>query len=163
MTTEPRWLSDDEQALWRLILRAIRKIERRMDEVVMAEGDLSVSDFAVLATLSEVFDRRLRLRDLCVELDWDRSRTSHLITRMERRGLVSKKRSAGDARGVVVQLTEEGFNRLKMAVPGHVESVRQLIFDHMVEEDKPALYRFFGGVMHSDHVHGGLPGAVAQS
>lgn len=152
MTTEPRWLNDEEQALWRLILGSIRKINRGMDETLMERGDLSVSEFAVLVTLSEAEDHAMRLRELCTELNWDRSRTSHQITRMERRGLVEKKKSMGDARGVVVQITEEGLVRLEDSVPDHVESVRRLVFDHMNYGDVEALFRFFRGVMAVDNV-----------
>ena len=105
MTTEPRWLNEQEQALWRLILGSIRKINRGMDETLMKGGDLSISEFSVLVALSEADYQQLRLRELCSELEWDRSRTSHQITRMERRGLVEKAKSAGDARGVVVRIT----------------------------------------------------------
>ncbi|WP_293769665.1 MarR family winged helix-turn-helix transcriptional regulator [uncultured Corynebacterium sp.] len=147
MTTEPRWLNEQEQALWRLILGSIRKINRGMDETLMKGGDLSISEFSVLVALSEADYQQLRLRELCSELEWDRSRTSHQITRMERRGLVEKAKSAGDARGVVVRITEEGLQRLEAAVPGHVEAVRRLVFDHMHQEDVASLTRFFQGVM----------------
>ena len=113
----------------------------------MKGGDLSISEFSVLVALSEADYQQLRLRELCSELEWDRSRTSHQITRMERRGLVEKAKSAGDARGVVVRITEEGLQRLEAAVPGHVEAVRRLVFDHMHQEDVASLTRFFQGVM----------------
>lgn len=154
MTVEPRWLSDAEQTLWRLVLGTIRKIDRGMEETLMAGGELSLPEFAVLASLSEAEDKSMRLRELCLELDWDRSRTSHQVTRMDKRGLVQKVRAVGDGRGVVVQITDEGFERLKAAVPDHVESVRRLVFDHLHEEDIPALSRFFEGVMKVNNIPG---------
>ncbi len=147
VTSEPRWLNDEEQALWRLILGSIRKINREMDDSLIECGDLSISEFSVLVALSEVQGRRMRMRELCSELGWDRSRTSHQITRMERRGLVQKTKAEGDGRGVVVRITEDGFSRLELAVPDHVESVRRLVFDHMNRADMDALFRFFHGVM----------------
>ena len=66
---------------------------------------------------------------------------------MEKRGLVSKQKSPGDARGVLVALTEDGLQRLEAAAPGHVESVRRLVFDHLDDADIPALTRFFQGVL----------------
>lgn len=120
----------------------------------MAGGEVSASEFSVLVSLSEAVDKQLRLRELCTSLEWDRSRTSHQVTRMERRGLVTKSKSVGDARGVVVTITEEGMTRLKRAAPEHVESVRRLIFDHLKEEDVPALLRFFQGVLDVDNLPG---------
>lgn len=154
MTSTPRWLNDDEQELWRQLLAASRKISRAIDETLQKGQDLSSSEFSVLVSLSEAEDGKLRLRDLCSELDWDRSRTSHQVTRMQRRGLVNKSPSAGDARGVEVCLTEDGLRRLVAAAPEHVESVRRLVFDHLDEETAAAMRRFCAGVAAVDNVPG---------
>ena len=140
---EPRWLSDEEQALWRLCLASVRKASRCIDETLQRGYELSTPEFAVLVSLSESPHHEIRLRDLCSDLNWDRSRTSHQITRMERRGLVRKQKCAGDARGVVVELT------------AHVESVRQLLFDHLTEEEARALKGFMEKVINVK----GIPGA----
>lgn len=155
----PRWLTDDEQALWRSLLAAQRKVNRVIDETLQVGSDLSSSEFAVLVSLSEADAHKQRLRDLCAGLNWDRSRTSHQVTRMERRGLVNKCKSPGDARGVLVCLTEEGMTRLQQAAPEHVESVRRLIFDHLDPDDVPALERFLEGIKAVSNVPG-ADGAV---
>ena len=154
MANDARWLNDEEQALWRLILAGMRKIDRVMDETLLATSDLSSSEFAVLVPLSEAENQSLRLRDLCASLDWDRSRTSHQITRMERRGLVTKRRSEGDARGVVVSLTDDGMRRLEAAAPEHVESVRRLVFDHMTPEQHSHLRDYLTNLLAVSNVPG---------
>lgn len=154
MATEARWLNDDEQSLWRLILASMRKIERGMDDTLQVGSDLSSSEFSVLVSLSEAEEQSLRLRDLCAQLEWDRSRTSHQITRMERRGLVSKHKSEGDARGVIVTLTGEGQRRLEQAAPEHVESVRRLVFDHLDPKMVPVLREFMENIVAVDNVPG---------
>lgn len=140
--TTPRWLTDEEQALWRLLLDTSRQAQRCMEEQLQSVHDLSYSEFSVLVSLSEAPGTEIRLRDLCLALTWDRSRTSHQITRMERRGLVTKCKCSGDARGVVVELTDEGRRRLDAAAPQHVELVRRMIFDRLAADDIPALRRF---------------------
>lgn len=152
--TTPRWLNDEEQALWRLMLAASRKMDRCLDETLQAGNDLSTSEFSVLVSLSEGEGPGLRLRDLCNDLDWDRSRTSHQITRMEKRGLVSKEACEGDARGVIVVLTEEGSRRLERAAPDHVESVRRLIFDHLTGEQADVIKGFLEALAAVDNVPG---------
>ena len=147
MATEARWLNDDEQSLWRLILAGMRTIDRVIDDTLQAGSDLSSSEFSVLVSLSEAEDQALRLRDLCAGLDWDRSRTSHQITRMERRGLVTKRKSEGDARGVIVSLTDEGMRRLRSAAPEDVEIVRRVVFDHMTPEQHVQLKTFMEQVI----------------
>ncbi|AKK08476.1 MarR family protein [Corynebacterium atrinae] len=164
MATETRWLNDEEQAFWRLMLAATRKIDRVLDDTLEAVSGVSASEFAVLVSISEAPDQTLRLRDLCNSLDWDRSRTSHQITRMERRGLVTKNKSECDARGVEVTLTDEGLKRLSDAAPDHVESVRRVVFDHMTPEQMTALTSFWKGVVDVDNVigHSGIsPGLGA--
>lgn len=147
MTTEPRWLSDEEQAFWRLLLAARRTLDQVVDTALNESADLSSPEFAVLVALSEADEQRLRLRELCTELGWDRSRTSHQITRMERRGFVSKEKSPGDARGVVVCITHTGMKHLEQAAPDHVETVRRAVFDHLAPEDVPAIARFFEAIL----------------
>lgn len=147
MTTQPRWLSDEEQRLWRLLLDATRKVARTIDETLLETAELSTSEFAVLVALSESPDHVLRLRELCSALNWDRSRTSHQITRMERRGLVTKAKSPGDARGVLITLTQDGWTRLEAAVPDHVETVRRLVFDHIQPDDLENLEAFLHRVI----------------
>ncbi|SDL65787.1 DNA-binding transcriptional regulator, MarR family [Corynebacterium mycetoides] len=154
MAEQPRWLNDNEQALWRLLLAATRKLDRVIDETLQAGSTLSSSEFSVLVALSEAKGHELRLRDLCAQLDWDRSRTSHQVTRMEKRGLLTKCKSPGDARGVLVQLTDEGMERVAQAAPDHVESVRRIVFDHLNPDDVPALQRFFTGIMEVDNLPG---------
>lgn len=123
------------------------KLARAIDESVQQSSNLSYSEFGVLVELSEAENRTLRLRDLCAHLEWDRSRASHQVTRMEKRGLVTKEPSPGDGRGVLVSLTEEGFSRLQAAVPEHVEVVRRMVFDHMEPSSAPVLEEFFAGII----------------
>ena len=154
MTADIRWLNEEEQDLWRHLLASIRKINRGMEETLLACGEISISEYSVLVSLSEAPNKTLRLRELCSELDWDRSRASHQITRMEKRGLVRKERCSGDARGVEVVLTDTGLERLEASVPEHVESVRRMVFDHLDPADVPALMRFCQGVLEESNLPG---------
>lgn len=154
MNDKPRWLEKDEQELWQLILAAIRKLDRGMENTLQDGGELSMPEFSVLATLSDADNKEMRLRELCNILSWDRSRTSHQVTRMERRGLLSKCKSEGDARGVMVSMTDEGMRRMEASAPDHVESVRRLVFDHLKEEDVPSLKRFLEGILKVNNVPG---------
>ncbi|MBZ8177054.1 MarR family transcriptional regulator [Corynebacterium poyangense] len=152
--TEPRWLNDEEQQLWRLLLSAVRKMTRCMDVTLQEESGISASEFAVLVNLSESGPEGMRLRDLCRGLDWDRSRTSHQITRMERRGLVDKTRCEGDARGVLVTITGDGIRRLEQAAPEHVESVRRLLFDNLSKEQSTVIHQVLVDVLAVKNVPG---------
>lgn len=154
MPSQTRWLDDEEQELWRLLLGAVRKINRGMDETLKAGGEVSASEFPVLVALSEAPEQHLRLHELCTQLEWDRSRASHQVTRMEKRGLLYKEPDAVDARGINVCVTHVGIEHLRRAAPEHVESVRRMVFDHLQPEDVPALRRFFNGVLQAKNLPG---------
>ena len=154
MPSQTRWLDDEEQELWRLLLGAVRKINRGMDETLKAGGEVSASEFAVLVALSEAPEQHLRLHELCTQLEWDRSRASHQVTRMEKRGLLYKEPDAVDARGINVCVTHVGLEHLRRAAPEHVEPVRRMVFAHLQPEDVPALRRFFNGVLQAKNLPG---------
>ena len=150
MNTQPNCLDEDAQHLLRLMIAGFNMISRTIDERLQAGSELSSSEYAVLVVLSEAEQRTLRLRELCAELGWDRSRASHQVTRIAKRGLLTKEKCPGDARGVLVTLTSEGLSRLEDAVPDHVETVRRLVFDHLDDERAAKLREFFTDVVEAD-------------
>lgn len=153
---EPRWLSDEEQALWRLMLVANRKVSRVIEDALQRNCGLTASEFAVLVTLEEGEEAHMRLRDVSSALDWDRSRTSHQITRMERRGLVAKGPCGGDARGVLVSITDKGRARLQGAASIHVESVRRVLFDEFTPGDVAQLTGLLAKICGVDEAYASL-------
>ncbi|MCS4531899.1 MarR family transcriptional regulator [Corynebacterium sp. ES2730-CONJ] len=146
----PRWLTDEEQVFWRLLLSTVRKVQNTNEQVLHNEHKLTSSEFAVLVCLSEAPDEMLRLRDLCANLEWDRSRTSHQVTRMEKRGLVAKSKCSGDARGIHISLSAEGKKRLVEAAPTHVNTVRSLIFDTITPELMAAVEIYLKNIQDQD-------------
>jgi DNA-binding MarR family transcriptional regulator len=103
------------------------------------EEGISAADYAVMVPLSEAPDGQLRTKDLGAALGWDRSRTSHQVTRMVKRGLVAREFCEDDARGSVVGLTPAGRAAIEKAAPKHVALVRQLFFDPLSDDELDAL------------------------
>jgi DNA-binding MarR family transcriptional regulator len=132
--TEARWLTAEEDRMWRAFLQMQRALALAVDHQ-LAEAGLSAADFAVLVPLSETEDRALRVRDLAIGIGWDRSRIAHQLRRMEQRGLVSRFECPTDGRGTMVWLTDEGYAAIVAAAPGHVETVRRLLVDLLDAED----------------------------
>lgn len=131
MQQEVPWLDDDEQTLWRAMMDAAKAVERAMDTRLLATEEISSADFSVLVQLSEAEGGTVRMRELCEALRWDRSRMSHQITRMARRGLVTKLRCANDSRGIDVELTAHGRDVIERAAPDHVRMIRRIVFDEL--------------------------------
>ena len=137
--TEARWLDEQEQRMWRGFQGMWRNLDRAVERDLLEGAALSAADFAVLVPLSEAPDRRLRARDLGRCLDWDRSRLSHQIRRMEQRELLTRSSCPTDARGTFIKLSAHGWEMLQQAAPGHVQAVRANFFDVLTDADVVAL------------------------
>jgi DNA-binding MarR family transcriptional regulator len=116
----------------------------------------------VLVPLSESPEGRLRARELGREILWDRSRLSHHVTRMEKRGLVVREECAEDGRGAMVRLTDAGRAAIEGAAPGHVAATRHYFFDLLSAEEVEVLTAVFDRVLtHLREDGGGPPGSRA--
>jgi DNA-binding MarR family transcriptional regulator len=135
MSSEPRWLSADEERLWRRWLLVNARLSATLAREMQDDSGLSNSDFEVLVNLTDNPDGRVRVTDLASKLLWERSRVSHHVTRMEGRGLVERAGCAEDGRGAFVAITPAGRTAIERAAPGHVEAVRRLVFDALHEDD----------------------------
>ena len=82
------WLNAREQRAWRTFLEVTRELPAELNRQLTRDAGLSGADYALLVPLSETSEGRLRPRDLGRQVDWDRSRLSHQIRRMQERGLV---------------------------------------------------------------------------
>ena len=138
---EPRWLDEAEDRAWRGYLRMRTLLHARILRDLAREAGLSGPDYDVLSHVSESPGCRSRLGELAERMAWSRSRLSHHLTRMERRGLVAREDCPSDGRGAFVVLTEAGFRVIQAAAPGHVTSVRRHFIDLLSMEQLNALTR----------------------
>lgn len=145
MTDSP-WLSDDQQAVWRAWLALTARLPGALHRQ-LEESGLSLPDFDVLVQLSETPGGRLRVNDLARALTWERSRASHHLTRMQKRGLVTREECADDGRGAFIVLTPEGRTAIERAAPAHARTVKDLVFDEVTAEELEAVGRFVGKVL----------------
>jgi len=144
-----RWLSDDQQRVWRSWLFGTARVNQVLDDELRPHG-LDLAEYEILVTLSEVPDRRLRMSDLATQVHQSRSRLTHTITRLEQRNAVRRTRCKQDGRGVVAQLTDEGFDLLERTAPHHVESVRRIFVDAVDPDDYAALGRAMQSILAVD-------------
>ena len=135
MTDESPWLPAEAQQLWRRWLRLNALLPGALHRELQADAGLSLPDFDVLVQLTDSPEGRVRVSDLARGLHWERSRVSHHITRMERRGLVRREECRDDGRGAWVVLTEQGRAVIDQAAPAHVATVRRLVFDALTPQE----------------------------
>ncbi len=115
------------------------QLTARMHRDLQAESGLSLADFDVMVRLTDHPEPRLRFFELAEALQWEKSRLSHHLARMEKRGLVIRESCPDDARGHLVSLTKLGRVAIEGAAPTHVEKVRDLVFDHLDENQVDTL------------------------
>jgi DNA-binding MarR family transcriptional regulator len=128
---DPRWLSADEQRIWRAYLAMHAQLTARLHRQLQADTGLSLTDFEVLVQLTDRPDGQARISELAQGLQWEKSRLSHHLARMQRRGLITREGCPEDARGAFAVLTPQGRDTIEKAAPCHVETVRQLFFDQL--------------------------------
>jgi DNA-binding MarR family transcriptional regulator len=145
--TSPRWLDADQARVWRAYRDMNDRLSARLEEQLACDAGLSGSDYTVLVPLSESPLGVLRARELGTGIGWDRSRLSHHLTRMEKRGLVVREECDEDARGLTVRLTEAGRTAIEGAAPGHVECVRRSFFDLISKNELKTLGAVFDRVI----------------
>ena len=132
------WLTADEQRAWRTYLRMSSLLPAKLNRQLQRDSGLTLPEYEVLVQLSEAALQRLRPFQICEALNWEQSRLSHQLSRMQRRGLVTREECEADGRGAFVVLTAAGAEAIGSAAPGHVAAVRQLIFDRLSDDQRAA-------------------------
>jgi len=86
MTSETPWLSTQEEHLWRRWTQLNAELSATLQREMQTDAKLSLSDYEVLVHLTDSPEGRVRVSELALLLQWERSRVSHHLTRMEHRG-----------------------------------------------------------------------------
>jgi DNA-binding MarR family transcriptional regulator len=141
------WLTDDELESWLKLAGVMLKLNPALDSQLQRDSDLTHFGYLCLAMLSEKDDRLLRMSDLAARTNASLSRLSHVITKLESRGLVERLPCESSRRVTMVRLTAKGHDVLVEAAPGHVETVRSLVYDGLSKGDVEDLYRIMGHIL----------------
>ena len=136
-----RWLDESEQRVWRAYLESTQRLFDRLERELDDYSDLPLPEYEILVRLSEAPGSELRMSEIAAMLVHSRSRLTHTVTRMEARGLVTRRACPSDRRGVLCAITDVGQAALVEASPVHVTGVREHVFDQLVDEEVAVLGR----------------------
>jgi DNA-binding MarR family transcriptional regulator len=140
--SDTRWLDERQQRAWRAYLAMQAQLQAQLNRRLQADAGMSLADFDVLVALTDRGDdARVRVLELAEVLQWEKSRLSHHLARMERRGLIQRQECTDDGRGAFVVLTTRGRYAIEHAAPPHAEAVRSLMFDGLETEEVETLAR----------------------
>lgn len=138
---ETRWLSPDELAAWWANSAIMISLPAALDARMQRETPLTFFEYMVLSVLSEQPERTLQMSDLATRTSASLSRLSHVVGRLEKRGLIQRARVPGAGRRTVATLTEAGYQEVVRAAPGHVAAVREYLIDQLEPHELATLRR----------------------
>jgi DNA-binding MarR family transcriptional regulator len=128
------WLTAAEVDSWLSVVRLMTWLPWSIDQQLRRDANLGMVEYQVLAMLSECPQQSTRMSSLAELTNASLSRLSHLVTRLEQRGLVRREPDHADGRFTNAILTGQGFRALAAAAPGHVAHVRSLVIDVLSPE-----------------------------
>ncbi|KQR86398.1 MarR family winged helix-turn-helix transcriptional regulator [Microbacterium sp. Leaf179] len=115
-----------ELRAWRLFIETSEQVKNVVAARLQIEAGLSTGDYGVLLALSEHPERRMRSSQLADDIGWERSRLSHHLGRMERRGLIVREAVAGDSRGAEIALTAVGARLFRAGSAPHLHAIHEV-------------------------------------
>ena len=136
-----QWLTAGELDGWLSVVRLLTWLPWSIDQQLQRDADLSMVEYQVLAMLSQSPQRTMRMSSLAEVTNASLSRLSHLVKRLEARGLVRREPDPADGRFTNAILTDQGLRTLTAAAPAHVAHVRSLVIDVLSPEQLRRLGR----------------------
>jgi DNA-binding MarR family transcriptional regulator len=128
------WLDESERDAWLRLVAVVELLPGVLDAQLRTSSGLTHYEYFVLAMLSEAPERTLRMTSLAMRTNATLPRLSHVVRRLEDRGLVERFPCPEDGRATNARLTETGWGALVAAAPGHVTTVRQNVLDPLSRE-----------------------------
>ena len=129
-----RWLDDDERIAWVRLAAVLELLPGVLDSQLRRDAQLTHFEYFVLAMLSEAPDSTLRMTGLAAQTNATLPRLSHVVRRLEERGLVERFPCPEDARATNARLTPAGWDKVRATAPGHVATVRESVIDALTPE-----------------------------
>jgi DNA-binding MarR family transcriptional regulator len=130
---EPRWLDAGERRTWLALIGVLYRLPAELDAQLLRDAGLSNFEYGVLAWLSEAPERTIRMSELAALAQGSLPRLSQVVARLEKRNLVRRTPDPADGRYTLAILTDDGWSKVTETAPGHVETVRRLVFDQLTK------------------------------
>ncbi len=144
---DTRWLTEDERVAWVRLAAVVELLPGVLDSQLRRDADLSHFEYFVLAMLSEAPERTLRMTSLASRTNATLPRLSHVVRRLEDRGLVRRFPCPEDGRATNAQLTGAGWQKVRDSAPGHVAQVRRSVIDALDAEQVRQLTEITGAIL----------------
>ncbi len=148
MSVDTRWLTKEQLASWVRLAAVLELLPAALDSQLRRDAQLTHFDYFVLAMLSEAPEHTLRMTALADRTAATLARLSHVVTRLEGRGLLARFPCPEDRRATNARLTEAGWEKVRETAPGHVGTVRELVIDALTREQVTQLAEISDAILH---------------
>jgi DNA-binding MarR family transcriptional regulator len=138
---DTQWLDDEERRAWLRLVAVTELLPGLLDAQLRRDAGLTHFEYFVVAMLSEAAERTLRMTTLARRTNATLPRLSHVVQRLENRGLVDRFPCPEDGRATNARLTDAGWAAVVDAAPGHVDTVRRLVLDPLTRTQVEQLRR----------------------
>jgi len=142
-----RWLDPDERAAWVRLAAVMERLPGLLEAQLTHDADLTHFEYWVLAMLSEAPRGTLRMTQLAGRTSATLPRLSHVVQRLEQRGLLERVPCPEDRRATNARLTAAGRRKIVAAAPGHVDAVRELVVDALSAEQLGQLTEIMDAIL----------------
>ena len=163
---DTQWLDDDERQTWLRLIAVAELLPAALDAQLRRDSGLTHFEYFVLAMLSEAPERTLRMTALAQRTNATLPRLSHVVRRLEDRGLLERFPCPEDGRATNARLTATGWDVVVAAAPGHVDAVRRLVLDPLTPAQVAQLRRIGDALLTELDPHGHMvstPDAPTQA
>ena len=145
--SDVRWLSEDQLRAWKKLIAVVELLPGTLESQLQRDSSLSHFEYFTLAMLSEAPERTLRMTALAAHTNATLARLSHVVSRLEKRGLVRREPCAEDRRATNAILTPAGWRAVEAAAPGHAGTVLATVIDPLTATDVADLDRVMGRIL----------------
>ncbi len=135
-------------AAWVRMAAVLELLPAALDAQLRRDAGLTHFDYFVLAMLSEAPGRTLRMTALAEQTASTLARLSHVVQRLEGRGLIERFPCPEDRRATNARLTEAGWEKVEESAPGHVDTVREYVIDALTPEQVTQLGAIADAILH---------------
>ena len=127
------WLDQRQLRAWIRLIGILELLPGVLDAQLRRDAEVTGFEYYVLAMLSEAPDRTLQMTELARQTNATLPRLSHVVSRLEDRGLVERSPCPQDRRATNARLTHAGWAKVREAAPGHVANVRHHVIDALTD------------------------------
>jgi DNA-binding MarR family transcriptional regulator len=134
VTVDTQWLDKRQLRAWIRLIGVLELLPGVLDAQLRRDADVTEFEYYVLAMLSEAPGQTLRMTELARQTNATLPRLSHVVSRLEARGLVKRFPCPEDRRATNARLAEAGWAKVQQAAPGHVANVRHHVIEALSDE-----------------------------